>query len=53
MLKYLITAPITPFRITYRTDGTEAAVVAVGGSVPVQATADVANTGFCLDYQEK
>jgi hypothetical protein len=45
------TAPITPFRIFYRTDGTEAAVVA--GPMLVQAVADVANTGFCLDYQKK
>jgi hypothetical protein len=43
------TAPIMPFRIFYRTDGTEAAVVAG----PIQAVADVVNTGFCLGYQEK
>ena len=45
------TASITPFQIFYRTDGTEAVVVA--RPMLVQAVADVANTGFCLDYQKK
>ena len=40
-----------PFKMTYRTDGTENAVVAGVNVLPVLA--DSGNTGFCLDYQEK
>ena len=40
-----------PFQMTYRTDGTENAVVAGVNVLP--ALADSGNTGFCLDYQEK
>ncbi|XP_046638009.1 uncharacterized protein LOC124316235 isoform X2 [Daphnia pulicaria] len=45
---------IRPFRMTFKTDGTEAAIAAVTPpTVPAVAGADAANTGFCLDYQEK
>ena len=40
-----------PFKMTYRTDGTENAVVAGANVLP--APADSGNVGFCLDYQEK
>jgi hypothetical protein len=43
------TAPMKPFRMIYRTDGTEAAVIAAPLITP--AIADTANTGFCLNYQ--
>lgn len=46
-----VIAPVRPFRITYHTDGTEAAVAA--GTNVLPAPADVANTGFCLNYEEK
>jgi hypothetical protein len=44
--------------MTYRTDGTEAAVGVNAPTAPVIATTDIiagvnGNTGFCLDYQEK
>ncbi len=45
--------------MTYRTDGTEAAVGVNAPTAPVIATTDSGiagvngNTGFCLDYQEK
>lgn len=39
--------------MTYRTDGTEAAVPVSAPSAPVVAIADVTNTGFCLDFQER
>jgi hypothetical protein len=40
--------------MTFQTDGTEAAITAINApTVPVLAAADNANTGFCLDYQEK
>ncbi|XP_046457168.1 uncharacterized protein LOC124204172 isoform X4 [Daphnia pulex] len=42
---------IRPFKISYRTDGTEGAVVTGTNILP--APADTHNTGFCLDYQEK
>jgi hypothetical protein len=36
--------------MTYRTDHTE---LAVDLNLPIiQAIADIANTGFCLDYEE-
>nr|CAH0107322.1 unnamed protein product [Daphnia galeata] len=38
-------------KMTYRTDGTENAVVAGANVLP--APADSGNVGFCLDYQEK
>jgi hypothetical protein len=43
-------APIKLFRMTYQTDSTEGEVAALG---ILPAPADTANTGFCLDYQEK
>nr|CAH0107938.1 unnamed protein product [Daphnia galeata] len=43
---------IRPFRITYRTDGTEAAVVAVPPNI-IAADADANNVGFCLDFQSR
>lgn len=46
-----VIAPVRPFRITYHTDGTEAAVAARTNVLPVPA--DTANTGFCLNYEEK
>ncbi|KAK4010428.1 hypothetical protein OUZ56_019572 [Daphnia magna] len=46
-----ICTPVRPFRITYHTDGTEAAVAA--GTNVLPAPADTANTGFCLNYEEK
>ncbi|XP_057368577.2 uncharacterized protein LOC130689657 [Daphnia carinata] len=46
-----VCTPIKPFRITYHTDGTEGAVTASANVLP--ATADTANTGFCLDFQER
>jgi hypothetical protein len=59
--KYLFAAKIRPFRMTYGTNADEAAVVVpqVNGvdtptlAIPVAAAVDTANTGFCLDYQEK
>lgn len=56
---FYITAPVRPFKMTFRTDGTEAAVVAAPPAAPVAATPDIGilgvngNTGFCLDYQER
>jgi hypothetical protein len=53
------TAPVRPFKLTFRTDNTEAAVVVNAPTAPVAATADVGitgvngNTGFCLDFQER
>jgi hypothetical protein len=49
----IITAPIKPFKLTYRTDGQETAVTEDPTTNTVRALADVGNTGFCLDYQEK
>jgi hypothetical protein len=49
----LLTASIAPFRLIYRTDGTESAVTAVSASNVIGASADTANTGFCLDFVEK
>lgn len=46
-----IIAAIKPFKISYRTDGTEGAVVAETNILP--ASGDTDNAGFCLDYQEK
>jgi hypothetical protein len=48
----IITAPIKPFKLTYRTDGQETAVTEDTTNT-VRALADVGNTGFCLDYQER
>ncbi|EFX70294.1 hypothetical protein DAPPUDRAFT_112776 [Daphnia pulex] len=39
-----------PFKVTFVTDGTEAAVVA---PALVMVPADTNNVGFCLDYQER
>jgi hypothetical protein len=40
--------------MTYQTDGTGAAITTINApTVPVLAAADTANTGFCLDYQER
>jgi hypothetical protein len=50
----LLTDSIRPFRMTFKTDGTEAAIsIATPPTVPAVAGPDTANTGFCLDYQEK
>ncbi|XP_046458998.1 mucin-5AC-like isoform X2 [Daphnia pulex] len=46
-----VCTPIKPFRMTFQTDNTEEAVAAGANILP--APADTANTGFCLDYQEK
>lgn len=42
-----------PFRLIYRTDGTEEEITAVTSSNIIGAAADTANTGFCLDFEEK
>ncbi|XP_057368748.1 uncharacterized protein LOC130689828 isoform X3 [Daphnia carinata] len=50
----VVCTPLTPFRMTYRTDGTEAAISTINApTVPAFAGADTTNTGFCLDYQER
>lgn len=52
----IVTAPVKPFKMTYQTDNTEGVVVVPNpptASIPFAATADTANTGFCLDYQER
>ncbi|EFX72900.1 hypothetical protein DAPPUDRAFT_308002 [Daphnia pulex] len=46
-----VCTPIKPFRMTFQTDSTEGEVAAGANILP--APADTANTGFCLDYQEK
>lgn len=38
--------------MTYRTDNTEGPISA-GTALPAFAREDTANTGFCLDYQER
>jgi hypothetical protein len=58
-----IAGKVKPFKMTYGTDGLEPTVpVAVAvppnlpaatAAVPVSYVVDTANTGFCLDYQEK
>ncbi|KAI9559207.1 hypothetical protein GHT06_015996 [Daphnia sinensis] len=49
-----VCTPVRPFRMTYRTDGTEATITTLNvPTVPAFAGADTANTGFCLDYQEQ
>jgi hypothetical protein len=55
---YSITANVRPFKMTFGTDGTELAIALVNGAataaIPVVMTLpDAANTGFCLDYQER
>lgn len=54
-----VCTPIRPFKMTYQTDNTEAAV-AVGNGILIPADADgdgtaalIGNVGFCLDFQEK
>jgi hypothetical protein len=47
----VMTAPLRPFKMTYRTDSTEAAIAAGTNILP--ARADANNTGFCLNFQEK
>ncbi len=43
-----------PFRINFGTDDTEAAISnVVQPTQPFPQGPDTANTGFCLDYQEK
>ena len=50
---YLI-AKMRPFSLNFGTDDTEAAITpAVPPGKPVTQLIDNANTGFCLDYQEK
>jgi hypothetical protein len=39
--------------MTYRTDGQETQVLAGPATNTIWALADTANTGFCLDYQER
>jgi hypothetical protein len=51
MLIISFSAPVRPFRMTYRTDNTEAEISAGTNVLPAQA--DITNTGFCLNYQEK
>ncbi|XP_046459010.1 uncharacterized protein LOC124205601 [Daphnia pulex] len=46
-----VCTPVKPFKMTYHTDGQETVVVAATNTIG--ALADTANTGFCLDYQEK
>ncbi|EFX71385.1 hypothetical protein DAPPUDRAFT_308907 [Daphnia pulex] len=46
-----VCTPLRPFKMTYRTDGTEAAIAAGTNILP--ARADTNNTGFCLNFQEK
>ncbi|XP_057368742.1 uncharacterized protein LOC130689822 [Daphnia carinata] len=49
-----VCTPVKPFRMTYQTDGTEAAIATLNvPTVPAFARADTTNTGFCLDYQEQ
>uniref|UniRef100_A0A0N8BNF5 CUB domain-containing protein n=2 Tax=Daphnia magna TaxID=35525 RepID=A0A0N8BNF5_9CRUS len=48
-----VCTPVRPFKITYRTDGTELAVPAALPALPAFAGLDVANTGFCLDFQQR
>ncbi|XP_046459992.1 uncharacterized protein LOC124206306 [Daphnia pulex] len=48
-----VCTPIKPFKLTYRTDGQETAVTEDLTTNTVRALADVSNTGFCLDYQER
>ena len=53
-MNYFFTAKISPFRMTFGTDGTEAAIAAVvTPAQPVLQNVDTANTGFCLNFQEK
>ncbi len=52
----IVTAPIRPFKMTYRTDATEGLVtpaVPPNANAPNPATPDTGNTGFCLDFQER
>ncbi|EFX72898.1 hypothetical protein DAPPUDRAFT_325654 [Daphnia pulex] len=49
----IVTAPVRPFKMTYRTDGQETAVPAVVASNTIGAGPDTGNTGFCLDFQER
>ncbi|XP_046459000.1 uncharacterized protein LOC124205594 [Daphnia pulex] len=46
-----VCTPLRPFKMTYRTDSTEAAIAAGTNILP--ARADINNTGFCLNFQEK
>lgn len=49
-----VCSPIRAFKMTYRTDGTELAIGApFSPATPIGAIADNANTGFCLDFQER
>ncbi|XP_046637991.1 uncharacterized protein LOC124316223 isoform X3 [Daphnia pulicaria] len=63
-----VCSKVKPFKMTYGTDGLEPTVpvivavppnppgvgeVAATAAVPVSYVVDTANTGFCLDYQEK
>lgn len=50
-MRFDFTASVKPFKMTYRTDGTEGAVATGMNVLPDQA--DSGNVGFCLDYQEK
>jgi hypothetical protein len=50
---FCFSASIVPFRLIYRTDGTEGAVAAVASSNVIGASADTANTGFCLNFEQK
>ncbi|XP_032783152.2 uncharacterized protein LOC116921066 [Daphnia magna] len=48
-----VCSSLMPFRLIYRTDGTEEEITAVTSSNIIGAAADTANTGFCLDFEEK
>ncbi len=62
LIHILFAASTRPFRMTYGTDGSEPTTGAtIGGTdnpvptaaIPITYLADTANTGFCLNYQEK
>lgn len=45
---------IRPFMLSYRTDGTEAAIAVNVATAIIAANADAAdNVGFCLDFQHR
>nr|CAH0107939.1 unnamed protein product [Daphnia galeata] len=53
-LSVLVCTGIKPFKLTYRTDGTEGAVIAnpaTGNFIP--AFGDAGNVGFCLNFHQR
>ena len=45
---------MTPFKISFRTDGTEVVSVAADPSVPTdEVIGDDLNVGFCLNFKQK